>query len=376
MKLKTSIIEQGTHAVIILSVFTMVSLYSCMAQGQSAANHPGNRVKTAGNSINHAQVNMTAKAMPMRESINSPFAELKPVFSPKGDRLYFSRVSHPNNTKGTQDHEDIWYSNYDSVSQEWSEPIRMPGYLNNSGPNFIESVSMTGDTIILGNQYLKKGKMRDGVSYSVNVNGVWTFPQPINIMNDYNMSNHGNHYVSLKSGVIISAAERSESIGDRDLYVSFWNGQYATEPVNMGGVINSSSEESSPYLANDNKTLYFASKGHNGYGGYDIFMTTRLDDSWANWTVPVNLGPAVNGHMDEEFFSITHCGKYAIFTKQLNVHNEDLYKIPVEELFRKQAVTVPVAGTVSKTEKEMKRMMEIEMKKEIARKPQHRMASL
>ena len=133
-------------------------------------------------------------------------------------------------------------------------------------------------------------------------------------------------------------------------------------------------EESSPYLACDNKTLYFASKGHNGFGGYDIFMTTRLDDTWTNWSVPVNLGPAVNGHMDEEFFSITHCGRFAIFTKQMNVHNEDLYKIPVEELFSKPKATVN-NKVVSKDEQETTRMKEMEAKREV-KKPRHTMNSL
>ena len=366
MTLQSKIKERGISMVMILIVFLIMGLYACEAQGQqSDPNFPGNAVKTAGKVVNVAAgVSLKAKAVPMRSSINSPFAELKPAFAPNGDKLYFSRVSNPNNTNGENDQEDIWYSNYDTITSVWSEPIRMPGYLNNDGPNFIENVSKTGDTLILGNQYLKKGKMRDGVSYSVNVNGEWSFPKPINILDDYNMSSHGNHFVSLKLGVIILAVQRSETNGQRDLYVSFWNGEYATEPVNMGGVINSSLEESSPYLACDNKTLYFASKGHNGYGGYDIFMTTRLDESWTNWSVPVNLGPAVNGHMDEEFFSITHCGRYAIFTKQMNVHNEDLYKITVEELFGKSKAVVPTIVVERKTEKEM------------TKKPRHTMASL
>ncbi len=335
MIVRSRIKERGINSIIILLVFSVMSVYSCIAQTQQQdPNAPEIRIKTAGNVINLAkEVNLEAKAVPMRTSINSPFAELKPAFSPKGDKLYFSRIAHPNNTNGIDDPEDVWYADYDTVSQDWSEPIRMSGHLNNSGPNFIQNVSVTGDTLILGNQYLKKGKMRDGVSYSVNINGDWSFPKPITILNDYNMSQHGNHFVSLKSGVIISAVERSESVGHRDLYVSFWNGKYATEPLNMGAIINSTLEESSPYLAADNKTLYFASKGHNGYGGYDIFMTTRLDDSWTNWTVPVNLGPAVNGQTDEEFFSITHCGRYAIFTRKMGIHNEDLYKIKVDELF-------------------------------------------
>jgi hypothetical protein len=36
--------------------------------------------------------------------------------------------------------------------------------------------------------------------------------------------------------------------------------------------------------------------------------------------------------MDDEFFSITHCGKYAIFSRQVSVHNSDLFKISIQEL--------------------------------------------
>jgi hypothetical protein len=106
----------------------------------------------------------------------------------------------------------------------------------------------------------------------------------------------------------------------------------ATEPVNMGAVINSNLEESSPYLAADNKTLYFASKGHSGFGGYDIFVTRRLDESWTNWSKPENLGPAVNGASDDEFFSLTPCGQFGIFSKRVSVHNVDLFKISLNGL--------------------------------------------
>ncbi len=321
--------------------FLLFGIGICSSSAQTAEsdhNEPGRSTKNVDKKILIApNVNLTAKAKVMNPSINSPYVEVKPAFAPRGDKLYFSRSGHPGNTSGESDMEDIWYCKFDSTANTWSEPLRMHGYLNNSGPNYIENVSITGDTIILGNQYLKKGKMRAGVSYSVNTNGEWSAPIPIIIKNDYNISNHANHFVSLKRGVVISAIERVETEGDRDLYVSFWNGEDATEPVNMGGAINSTLEESSPYLSCDNTTLYFASKGHSGYGGYDIFVTTRLDDSWTNWTLPENLGPAVNGVLDDEFFSITHCGRYAIFSKQVNVHNVDLFKIQAAELFGKPA---------------------------------------
>jgi hypothetical protein len=278
-------------------------------------------------------VRLTGKAVPLNADINGAFSEMKPAMSPNGNRLYFSRSNHPDNTNGAKDLEDIWFAEFDAMTDSWSKPARMAGTLNNAGPNFINNVSVSGDTIILGNQYLKKGRMRAGISYSVKINGVWTDPTSINIKDDYNISEQGNSHVSIKNGVIISAIQRAETYGNRDLYVSFWDGKQATEPISMGSVINTEFEESSPFLDVDNKTLYFASKGHNGYGGFDIWVTKRLDDSWTNWSEPQNLGPAVNGSLDDEFFSLTHCGSYAIFSKQVSVHNFDLYRISVEDLF-------------------------------------------
>jgi OmpA-OmpF porin, OOP family len=295
--------------------------------------HPLSQVKTAGKDINfHDEVNLTAEAVALNPAINGPFTELKPALTPKGNRLYFSRHLHPDNTHDA-DLEDIWFSDYDAETKTWSDPALLTGHLNNAGPNYINNVSVSGDTVILGNQYHKNGKMRAGLSYSVNVGGDWSVPKNIHIKNDYNISTQGNAFVSLKSGVIIQAIQRVETYGDRDLYVSFWDGHTATEPINMGSAVNTELEESSPFLDSDNKTLYFASKGHNGHGGYDIWVSERLDDSWANWSEPRNLGPAINGPLDDEFFSITHCGNYAIFSKQVSVHNIDLFRISVEELF-------------------------------------------
>lgn len=339
MTLNRRIKVRGTNAMMVLFVLLFAGIFSCL-QAQSVnedyhgAHHPINGASTAAKRIHHVEnINLSAKAVPLSSGINSPYDDLKPAVTPCGKRLYFSRHLHPGNTFGANDLEDIWYSDFNESTGKWSDPALMTGHLNNAGPNYVNNVSVTGDTIILGNQYKKNGKMRAGLSYSVNVNGQWSFPTSINIKDDYNMSEQSNSFVSLKNGIIIRAIQRAETVGLRDLYVSFWNGEEATEPINMGNVINTELEESSPFLASDNETLYFASKGHSGHGGFDIYVTKRLDDTWTNWSKPENLGPAVNGPMDDEFFSITHCGKFAIFSKQVSVHNTDLYRISTNELF-------------------------------------------
>ncbi len=319
----------------------LTSMYACFAQasfdenasmGSDSLTRTTDSKKAAGIRL-AKNLNLSAVATAI-ETVNSPFAEYKPAIALHGDRLYFSRSMHPMNTGGAEDKEDIWYSEIDKDNEnKMSEPKRLEGQLNNSGPNYVSGVSVTGDTIILGNTYQKNGKMRAGISLSTKVNGKFGGPKAISIKNDYNLSEHGNSYVSLRANVIISAVERYETYGKRDLYVSFWVGGEATEPINMGPVINSNLDESSPYLACDKKTLYFASKGHNGYGGYDVYMSRRLDETWTNWSEPENLGPVVNGPMDEEFFCITHCKQFAYFSKQVAEKNVDIYRIPMKELF-------------------------------------------
>ena len=336
---------------LLASALFSAAVFSAQGQGAEETQTGMNGVDSNHHAILIADgVNVKATALRLHNSINSPFEDLKPRLADDGNRLYFSRTFYPGNVNGINDPEDIWYSDFDSNANAWSEPKHMSAALNNAGPNYVNNVSVTGDTLILGNQYLKKGKMRDGLSYSVNVNGTWSAPVSIDIKNDYNISEHAGSFVSVKTGVIIRSVERDESIGGRDLFVSFWDGKHATEPVNMGDVINTEFEESSPYLASDNKTLYFASEGHSGYGGFDIYVTHRLDDTWTNWSAPENLGPAVNGPMDDEFFSVSTCGRYAVFTKQVSVHDHDLFRISMEELFgTKTSVTPASAPTVKGT---------------------------
>jgi outer membrane protein OmpA-like peptidoglycan-associated protein len=75
------------------------------------------------------------------------------------------------------------------------------------------------------------------------------------------------------------------------------DGTFGT-PQNLGAKINTAGDESFPSILEDNKTLYFASSGHQGLGGYDVFMADL-----SKGTVPVNLGKPVNSEKDD--FSFT-----------------------------------------------------------------------
>jgi OmpA-OmpF porin, OOP family len=99
-----------------------------------------------------------------------------------------------------------------------------------------------------------------------------------------------------------------------------------------------------PFIGPDDKTLYFASDrsvpGRKGKA--DIYQTTRLDDTWQNWSTPVNMGSPINTAADEFYFCIDKAGN--VFTSRANSTidggNLDLFKLIPRD------IKITVAGTV------------------------------
>ncbi|MDH3708339.1 MAG: OmpA family protein [Cyclobacteriaceae bacterium] len=288
------------------------------------------------------------EAQRLGPQVNSEVNEFRPLISPDGKTLFFSRSNHPGNVGGTADDEDIWYSELDETTGEWKEARNIGPVLNNKGPNYISSITPDGNTVVLllGNEYLPNGKMKAGVSVSRKTEAGWTEPEPLAIDNLYNYSEKANFYMANNRKTLLMSIEREDSYGDRDLYASFLNddGQWS-EPLNLGNTLNTASEESAPFLAADDETLYFSSDGYAGFGGTDIFVTRRLDDTWKNWTEPENLGPDINSENDDEFFNIPASGEYAYYSRGVGTENLDIFKLELP-VFYQPAPVVLVQGTV------------------------------
>ncbi len=266
------------------------------------------------------------------KNVNSDVNELNPILSPDGKTLYFSRSNHPDNKGGSKDKEDIWYSEL-GADGKWQLAKNMKQF-NNDYPNFINTVSaVTPDgksvIMILGNKYLDDGKkMQAGVSISSNVGGGWTKPVALNIKNDYNFHEKANYFLANNRKTLLMSVQREDSKGDRDLYVSFMQDDSVwTEPLSLGAVLNTAGEESSPFLALDDKTLYFASNGFSGYGGTDVYVSKRLDDTWTNWSEPENLGPDINSTLNEYFFNIPSDSEFAYYSRETSPNNTDIFRI-------------------------------------------------
>jgi outer membrane protein OmpA-like peptidoglycan-associated protein len=263
-------------------------------------------------------------------NVNSDFSEFNPMLSPDGKTLYFSRANHPENAGGPTDKEDIWYSELGNDGK-WSLARNMGPEFNNEQPNFINSVSSPtpdGKTVLLllGNKYLDNGKMLAGVSVSNNINGKWTKPKALNIENDYNYNQKANYFLTNNRKTLLLSVERDDSRGGRDLYVSFMKDDSVwTEPKSLGEVVNTAGEETAPFLASDDQTLYFSSNGFSGYGGSDIYVSKRLDDTYLNWSEPKNMGPDINSKGEDLYFNIPSTSEYAYYSRG-EEKNTDIYR--------------------------------------------------
>ncbi len=275
--------------------------------------------------------------------INTEYKELRPLISPDGMTLYFSRRNHPENVGGVKDDEDIWFSERESKESPWMVAKNIGEPLNNKGPNFISSISADGNSmlVLLGNAYYSKRRMMEGVSMSERQpDGTWGKPVNLKIRDGYNYSSRANYFLGNDKKTMIMSVEREDSHGDRDLYVSFQleDGTWS-KPLNMGSTINTADEEGAPFLASDGKTLFFSSRGFSGFGGYDIYLTRRLDDTWTNWSEPENLGAAFNSKEDDLFFNFTENDEYAYFSRG-DGEDMDIYKVKLP-YYQKPVLTSP-----------------------------------
>lgn len=290
--------------------------------------------------------NMVAKRL--GPNVNSPYPEHGPLISPDGKTLYYSRRFDPGNAGGVTDKEDIWYSNWDDKINGWDAAKNMGSPMNNTVPNFVNSISPDGNTLLLGNSYFPNGTSGDGVSICHKTSNGWTFPKKLNITDLNNVNEKANYYMSntMKS-IVMSIQQKGDNLGDRDLYVTFLvSDSIWTKPLNLGKTLNTIGTEAGPFLAADDRTLYFTSDGFGGYGGSDIYVTRRLDETWQKWSEPENLGPVINTSYDESFFSLSASGKKVYFTSTgATAGDYDIYTVNLAKSIRPLPVAL-ITGRV------------------------------
>ena len=234
------------------------------------------------------------------KSVNSPYDEQNPVIGP--DALYFTVANHPQNIGGKKDLGDIWVSVW--VGGAWSKPIHGGNLINDAAYNSVAGFSPDGKQMFLLSHYGKKGTPATTQGISVSSLGDYGWSAPVNIPIPYflNRSHFLSGMINADGNIFVFAADSYNTKGVEDIYVCFKKEEKWSEPVNLGGDINTPFQELSPSLSEDGKTIFFSSNGRNGEGGFDIFKSTRLDDSWQLWSRPENVESSINTEARELFY--------------------------------------------------------------------------
>lgn len=121
--------------------------------------------------------------------------------------------------------------------------------------------------------------------------------------------------------IVFSTADED---GIRNLYQTFLRDTIWSAPSLLGEQLTSSSDEIFPLLSPDGQSLYFASRGLYGMGGFDLYVST-WDKAHREWSVPENLGFPFSSPYDDFLFMNTEDGKYSIFASNRDCSKDSVY---------------------------------------------------
>ena len=289
--------------------------------------------------------------------VNSDRDEYSPTISVDGHWLYFTRN---NESDGTA--EDVMVSEFRDAA--WQQATQLGPPINTSTNESVNGISADGNSLMLFGNY--DGSFGNGDLFYVtkdstgNWGDVQHFPAPINTEyydadGTYTSDGKAMIFTSDRPGCVGEFHARGESFhgdqwGNTDIFVSIKqeDGSWG-DPINLGPTINTPYAERKPFLHPDGKTLYFCSDGHAGLGMMDIYKSTRLDDSWTNWSEPVNLGKEINNGSDNFGFKVETDGKHALVS--LDNRNDgngqgDIYELTMPSAYRPASIA-EISGTVT-----------------------------
>lgn len=134
--------------------------------------------------------------------------------------------------------------------------------------------------------------------------------------------------LSSDNKIMYFVSDRTGGYGGKDIWKSvFTDGRWQI-PENLGPEINTPFDETAPYIAADNKTLYFTSNGHPGLGGDDIFYSKQINNIWQK---PENMGYPFNTPFDDVSLCISPDGQkaYMASNREGGYGAMDLYEVPL-----------------------------------------------
>lgn len=266
-------------------------------------------------------------------TINSDMPEYVPVLTPNGEFIFTSKRKDTDreelNHLDGKYFESMYITSTDSLGIKSARRYTIPDrFLKSQFSRYHESVisiSPDGRTLFI---------YKDNHLYEIKIDErLHTKPQKLS--KSVNFNYYQNHaFITRDGNTLFFTSDAKGGRGGNDIYSSVKKDGKWGKPVNLGAVINTPFDEESPFLSDDGKTLYFSSKGHEGFGNFDIYRSTFQNGSW---TTPENIGKPYNstGH---DIFMITDSSQstgYFSSSRKGGFGDMDIYKIIYIDKIRK-----------------------------------------
>jgi WD40-like Beta Propeller Repeat/Tetratricopeptide repeat len=284
---------------------------------------------------------MTSAPKPMTildlgQEVNTKWHDYAPLVTADRSKMWFtSRRS--GTTGGLQDpngqwFEDIYVTNFQNG--KWFKAANAKEPLNTPVMDATVGLSQDGTQMII---YRSDADLDGGDLYLCSKEaGTWGSPE---LLSDRINSDYFEPSASLgeNGGVIYFTSDRPGGFGGRDLYRvrRLPNGEWSL-PMNLGAAVNTPYDEDAPFAHGDGRTLFFSSNGHNTMGGYDIFKSVLMEEEGNSWSVPENMGYPLNTVNDDIYFCLTDDGTTGFFSSERGggLGGQDIYTVsfPVNQL--------------------------------------------
>ena len=242
---------------------------------------------------------------------------------------------------------DVWFTRINKKGA-WSRPIVMPEPLNSEGNEGSVFVNKRGTVMYLTQCKVEKKKaLGCGIYVSKRKGKNWLATQMLQVKLDSNTT-IGHPALSDDETVLIFSSDLAGGYGGKDLWISVKEKRNRwSDPVNLGPLVNTPGDEMFPFLA-DEGVIYFASNGHVGMGGLDIYKTS--EDENGAYILPVNLKSPVNSSFDDFGMIVETGGERGYLTSNRTggKGGDDIYQfeLPALVLNLKGIVTDSKTGAI------------------------------
>ncbi|MBD2755245.1 OmpA family protein [Spirosoma validum] len=205
--------------------------------------------------------------------------------------------------------EDLMVTTFNG--EVWSPPTSLSPNINTPENEGTASLSADGRTLVFTACQGRKGYGSCDLYMSRKTGSDWSAPE--NLGSTVNTRYYESQpALSADGRQLYFISDRPGGKGHRDIWRSEFgaDGNWA-EPINLGEPVNTSLNEASPFIHPNGQSLFFASDGHVGMGGYDLFVA---DNGASGWSAPTNLGYPINNSEDQASLFVSANGKRAYYS--------------------------------------------------------------